>query len=357
MSFSLTHDFGRYEYGGSGANCYFGQRSNIASPRHWMLLKEINRFFSSARERVEKYHRDTPLGEFLSREHYSQDFIEDHILPMGAAIWSSPVGDMLAFPARSFVEFYANHGLLQFRTRPLWRTVAGGSRTYVERLIDDSTMKVVTNARLKSIVRRPERVMVETEDGVVHLFDHVVMAAHADQTLSLLADADAIEQPMLSAFRYQKNVAVLHRDRRWMPRRDRLWSSWNYLKTGRGGDGSLCVSYWMNRLQNLQTRDNLFVTLNPMTEIDQKQIIDTFDYDHPVFDAAAFRAQENMASIQGHRRTWYCGSYLGYGFHEDGIASGLAVAEELGGIARPWTNDDRFVANAQTQPIELQVAE
>ncbi|MEX3007188.1 NAD(P)/FAD-dependent oxidoreductase [Hoeflea sp. TYP-13] len=356
MSFSLSHDFGRYEYAGCGAG-YFGQRRNIASVNHWMMLKEINRFFRNATRRIALYHPETPLGEFLEREHYSRDFIDDHIVPMGAAIWSTSAARMLDFPARAFIDFYANHGMLQFKNRPNWNTVRGGSRTYVEKLVEDSVFETVLQADIQSVTRRPDRVLVAMADGVTRLFDHVVVATHADQALTLLADPDAAERALLQAFPYQENTAVLHRDGRWMPRRNRLWSSWNYIKAGRQSADELCVSYWMNRLQALPTRENLFVTLNPMQEIEPETVVKSMKFDHPVFTAEAFRAQEKMPTLQGYRRTWYCGSYLGYGFHEDGIASGLAVAEKLGGIARPWAGDPDYDRRRTGFEEYLQVAE
>lgn len=356
MSFSLTHDFGRYEYAGSGKG-FFGQRSNLVNVHHWMMLREINRFFRDSSRRITLYHKDTALGAFLEKEHYSRDFIDEHIVPMGAAIWSTSVQQMLEFPARSFIDFYANHGLLQFRKRPLWKTVAGGSRTYVDRLIEDGDFEVRLNSNIAHIHRRPDKVLIETVDGVLHLFDHVVFATHADQALGLLGDADPVEKALLSAFPYQKNTAVLHRDERWMPKRSRLWSAWNYIKIGSGSENGLCVSYWMNRLQSLATSENIFVTLNPSQEIRADRIDRVLEYDHPVFTAAAFRAQEEMQTVQGYRRTWYCGSYLGYGFHEDGLASGLAVAEELGGIARPWASDDNFTGKRDVAERYRQVAE
>ncbi|WP_246660480.1 FAD-dependent oxidoreductase [Nitratireductor sp. XY-223] len=356
MSFSLTHDFGRYEYAGHGSG-YFGQRRNIANVQHWMLLKEINRFFRNARRRIALYHTDTTLGEFLEREHYSRDFIDDHIIPMGAAIWSTSMDRMLEFPARAFVDFYANHGMLQFKNRPDWNTVAGGSRTYVNKLVADGRFHTVLGADIKTVARRPDRVLITMRDGVTQLFDHVVMATHADQALALLGDRDAAEAALLSAFPYQENTAFLHCDERWMPKRNRLWSSWNYIKAGRKSADELCVSYWMNRLQSLPTRDNIFVTLNPIREIASETIIREMRYEHPVFTAEAFRAQENMPTLQGYRRTWYCGSYLGYGFHEDGLASGLAVAEKLGGLARPWASDPAFDLRRSGFEEYLQVAE
>jgi predicted NAD/FAD-binding protein len=207
-------------------------------------------------------------------------------------------------------------------------------------MIADSPIEVLTGIRVTKVGRSPQCAHVEDRRGVVRLFDHVVMASHADQSLSMLSDPDPLETNLLRAFPYTRNRAVLHRDARWMPRRKRLWSSWNYLKTRTADGNALCVTYWMNSLQNLATTTNLFVTLNPGTSIHPKAIVGSFEYDHPTFTAEAMRAQELLWTLQGRRRTWFCGSYFGYGFHEDGIQSGLAVAEQLGGVRRPWIVPD-----------------
>jgi predicted NAD/FAD-binding protein len=336
MSFALSLDDADYEYAGSGVNGFFGQRRNIARPRHWQMLVEISRFFRTAQARVRLYPDTIGLGEFFLLEGYSSSFVEDHIIPMGAAIWSTSMVDMLAFPARSYVDFYANHGMLQFRERSLWQTVNGGSRTYVNALVEDGGFEVLRQTPVSRVVRHQAYVHIADARGVVRPFDHVVMATHADQTLALLSNLDPLEAKLLGAFAYQRNRAVLHRDRRLMPKRLRLWSSWNYRKTGQGVQADLCVTYWMNRLQSLPTNTNLFVTLNPNIEIHPKAVEAAIDYDHPVFDSAAIAAQGDLWDLQGIRRTWFCGSYFGYGFHEDGAQSGLAVAEQLGQVRRPW---------------------
>ncbi len=340
MSFSLSFADGAYEYCGAGAAGFFGQRRNLLRPRHWRLLADVRRFFRTAEERVAACPADMSLGAFLEAEGYGDGFVRDHIVPMGAAIWSTAMADMLAFPARSFVAFYANHGMLQFAGRPAWRTVAGGSRTYVRRLLEDAGCEVLLANPATRIVRHAGYALVADARGALRPFDHVVVAAHADDALALLDAPDEAEARLLGAFRYQPNTAVLHRDPRWMPRRERLWSSWNYLKRDEGLETGLSVTYWMNRLQDLATRTNLFVTLNPCGEIHPKAVDGTFAYRHPVFDAAAMAAQMELHRIQGVRRTWFCGSYAGYGFHEDGMESGLAVAERLGGMARPWRAAD-----------------
>jgi predicted NAD/FAD-binding protein len=336
MSFALSIDRGAYEYNGNGADGFFGQRRNIARPGHWRLMLDIARFFRSSRDNIETYPAGVTLGAFLAGENYSDIFIQDHIIPMGAAIWSTAADGMLAFPARSFIQFYANHGMLQFRNRPYWRTVTGGSREYVGRLVADVGFEVQRGNPVRRVVRQPDYVHITDERGGIRPFDQIVIATHADQAVRILDEPDALEAKLLGAFIYQTNRAVLHRDPRWMPRRRRLWSSWNYLKQRKGAENDLCVTYWMNRLQNLQSDTNLFVTLNPYAEIHPKAVEAAFDYQHPTFDNATLDAQKNLWAIQGTRRTWYCGSYFGYGFHEDGAQSGLAVAERLGGMNRPW---------------------
>lgn len=337
MSFALSLDRGAYEYSASVFSGFFGQPRTFFSFRHWQLLGDILRFFRTSQVRVAALGEGVTLGAFLKRERYSASFIENHIIPMGAAIWSTTTAEMLSFPASSFVDFYANHGMLRFTRRPKWRTVTGGSRRYVDAMIADGGFETLPGVGVSRVCRHDSHVHIEDVRGVVRPFDQVVMATHADQALRLLESPDPVEARLLSQFGYQTNRAVLHRDRRWMPRRRRLWSAWNYLKTGAGPEQNLCVTYWMNRLQGLPTDTNLFVTLNPPDDIHPKAVEAEIAYDHPVFDADAIMAQKHLWSLQGRRRTWYCGAHFGYGFHEDGIQSGLAVAERLGGVRRPWS--------------------
>ncbi len=336
MSFALSLDGGAYEYAGSGFTGFFGQYRNLINPAHWQLLRDVSRFFKTAPDRVRDVPSDMTLGDFLSLEGYSAAFVHDHIVPMGAAIWSTPMADMLRFPVRSFVNFYANHGMLQFRGRPAWRTVTGGSRNYVDRVVSDGGFEVVRGAPVERVARNEHYVHISDARGVIRPFDHVVIAAHADQALDMLDEPHPLEALHLGRFGYEENLALLHTDTRWMPRRKRLWSSWNYLKSGPGHEERLSLTYWMNRLQNLKTKTNYFVTLNPTAEIHPKAVIGEFNYTHPIFSSTAVDAQKGLWDIQGLRRTWYCGSYFGFGFHEDGLQSGLAVAEQLGGVRRPW---------------------
>lgn len=336
MSFAFSLRDGAYEYGGSGFAGFFGQQLNLIRRHHWRLLAEISRFFRTGHKNVVRFSGSISLGAFLAAERYSDSFVHDHIIPMGAAIWSTSMSRMLDFPARSFVEFYANHGMLQFKDRPAWQTVTGGSREYINRLVADGCFEIQKNQTIERVARHKEFVRVVDSTGVVRPFDHVVLATHADQALDLLEDADALEKRHLSSFKYQHNKAVLHRDNRWMPKRKRVWSSWNYLKKGDNIETGLCLTYWMNRLQKLRTGTDLFVTLNPSDDIHPKAIEASFDYRHPVFNAAAHETQKTLWNLQGRNRTWFCGSYFGHGFHEDGVQSGLAVAEHLGLLRRPW---------------------
>ena len=259
---------------------------------------------------------------------------------MAAAIWSTPSARVLDFPLASFVRFFANHGLLQVRNRPQWRTVIGGSRVYVRRILDSANMTTRIGEAVRSVERGASHTLVRTTRGA-RRFDAVVIATHSDDALALLADADGTERRLLGAFPYVRNRAVLHGDPSLMPARQRLWSSWNYLGSGAGQETRLGVSYWMNRLQPLgASAPQLFVTLNPTHEPAQSGVFAQFDYSHPVFDVGAMAAQRELWRLQGRRRTWFCGSYFGYGFHEDGLQSGLAAAEDIGGVRRPWTVPD-----------------
>ncbi|MCF4099142.1 NAD(P)/FAD-dependent oxidoreductase [Maritalea mediterranea] len=336
MSFSFTMNGGKYEYSGSGLNGFFGQRRNVANPMHWSQLSDILRFFKSARERIKTYDKEVSLGDFLALEGYDRPFIENHIIPMGAAIWSTKARSMMEYPAQTFINFYHNHALMKAYQKPNWRTVIGGSREYIKAMMADANIEVHSSTPIKKIMRHPGYVHIEDSNGVLRPFDHVVLASHADQSLAMLDDASSAEQNLLTNFPYQANTAVLHKDDAWMPKRKRLWSCWNYLKHTINGEDELCVTYWMNELQHLETKTNLFVTLNPTREIHPKAVIKSFDYMHPVFDIEAIEAQKGLWHLQGKNRTWFCGAYFGYGFHEDGIQSGLAVAEQLGGMKRPW---------------------
>jgi uncharacterized protein len=338
MGFAVSLDGGRIEYAGRGMAQIIGASRNLFDPEHWRMLLGIARFFRTALGRAELLADDVSLAAFLSAEGYGPAFIKRHLLPMAGAIWSSAPEQMLNYPARSFLRFFDNHGLLQIRNRPKWRTVVGGSREYVWRLIDDSQIKIAMGQKVLRVMRHPSHVTIICADGEQQDHDHVVIATHADQALNLLDDATPDERALLSAFGYSMNRAVLHRDSRLMPQRRRLWSSWNYI--GTAGAPQCAITYWMNALQPLATAADYFVTLNPAIEPEANSVLKSFDYAHPIYDGRALSAQRHLWDLQGRQNTWFCGAYFGSGFHEDGLQAGLAVAEALGGVLRPWSVPD-----------------
>ena len=337
MSFSASLESGGYEYAGTDLNGLFGQRSNLVSPRFWRMIKDLLRFYKEAPIFLKTSgENDLSLGAYLARQNYSDGFLKDHLLPIGAAIWSTTAAEMQAYPAKAFIRFFESHGLLLIRNRPQWRTVDGGSREYVKRLTRDYINRIKFGG-VKSVRRFPDHVEITDVAGDISTYDHVVIAAHADEAIALLTDPDTHEKTLLGSWRYTENRAVLHSDPKLMPRRPRVWSSWNFMETQPSqATNSLCVTYWMNRLQSIGPDNPLFLTLNPNTEPAAGTIFEEFTYSHPFFDAAALATQSQLWSLQGKNRTWYCGSYFGYGFHEDALQSSLAVAEQLGGLKRPW---------------------
>ncbi len=340
MGFAVSLGGGRVEYSGNGVLRMLGTWRNLVDPGHWRMLRDIVRFFRSAAEHANGLGDQVTLRQFVAEQGYSQDFLDRHLLPSAGAIWSSPPLQMLDYPANAFLKFFDNHGLLKFVNRPQWRTVVGGSREYVQRLMSDARMRVLTNHRVTSIKRARDSVGVHAQNGFHESFDQVVIAAHADQALAMLDDPTPDERESLQAFRYTRNRAVLHRDETFMPRSRWLWSSWNYLSDSGADTATATITYWMNALQPLAGKSNFFVTLNPHREPAQGTVERDMSYDHPVFTTETARVQRQLWSLQGRRRTWFCGAHFGAGFHEDGLQAGLAVAEQLGAVTRPWTLAD-----------------
>ena len=339
MSFAVSLDQGRLEYAGTGLGTLFAQRSNLFRPRFWVMLRDLLRFYRAAPYLLDDPgHEALTLGAYLESHHYSRAFIEDHLLPMAAAIWSAPMATMRSHPAASFVRFCQNHGLLSvLGERPVWRTVTGGSREYVSRLTARYAGRVRLGCAVRALHRGADHVRVDDVRGGAARFDHAVSASHADEALAMLSDPSAEERNLLGAFRYERNLAILHNDSGLMPRRRAVWSGWNYLGQRKsGGDRALCVTYWLNRLQGIPEDESWFMTLNPHRPPRPDSIHRSFLYDHPIFDAEAPHAQRALWRLQGRRNTWFCGAYFGAGFHEDGLQAGLAVAEALGGLRRPW---------------------
>ncbi len=338
MSFGVSVDQGKFEYSGGDLPGLFAQKSNLFRPRFWRMVKDILRFYREAPQVLnDDALSEITLGDYLSDYGYSEPFQRDHLLPMGAAIWSTPVDTMLEYPLSSFLRFCDNHGLLQLSDRPEWRTVVGGSKKYIENLTKDFKTEIQTNKSVEQIWSDDHGAYTKDRNGDVSQFDHVVMASHADQTLNMLRSPSSNERELFSSFSYQANKAILHTDPSLMPKNKKAWSSWNYLSVLDNGQDCVCVTYWMNKLQNLKTDTNYFVTLNPPKLPKEGTILRSFIYQHPVFDNDAMASQRRLWELQGKHRLWFCGSYFGYGFHEDGLQSGLAVAEELGGARRPWS--------------------
>jgi predicted NAD/FAD-binding protein len=339
MSFGVSLNGGRTEYSSVGPAAFLCGGRNLMSPRFWSMTFDLLRFYQHAPLELTRTRDDLiSLGEYLERRAYGEAFRRDHLLPQAAAIWSASMAEIHHYPACAFVRFFENHGLLKLKGRPLWRTVEGGAQSYVDRLTAPYARRARLNARALSVRRDAGGATVGAAGEQGQRYDAVVIATHADEALAMLEDPTPHERALLGAFRYARNRAVLHTDASLMPKRRPLWASWNYV--GDNPDGGCIVSYWMNKLQGLDCREQLFLTLNPRTMPRSETILYETDYEHPLFDAAAIRAQEQLWSLQGVRNTWFCGAHFGAGFHEDGLQAGLAVAEQLGGVRRPWNVAD-----------------
>jgi predicted NAD/FAD-binding protein len=341
MSFSVSVDSGRFEWCGRDGTGVIGglfaQRSNLFSPSYLLMLAEIMRFQKRAiADSRGKTVGEGSLADYLARHGYSPRLRDDYLVPMGAAIWSTSPRKMLEFPATSFIDFFDNHCLLQW-DRPQWRTVTGGSRRYVEKLTSLFEPSLRLGTAAVSITRDAAGVDIRDDTGRTERFDHVILAAHAPDSLAMLSDASAQERAILSACGYQANDVWLHRDPALMPKRKAAWASWNFLRQGDDGERLCAVSYWMNELQGIDPAKPLFVTLNPPFEPRPELTFGRYSYDHPQFDSAALAARKQLPEIQGTQRTWFCGAWTGHGFHEDGLRSGLEVAAGLGCVA-PWSN-------------------
>lgn len=335
FAFSLSNDrqTGKLEYAGSNLNTLFAQRKNLFNFQHWQMLREILRFNKLAQQTLDQASDETSslsLGEFLTKHRFSTNMQDNYLLPMGAAIWSCPLETMLEFPALSFLQFFSNHGLINLKNRPKWRTVIGGSFAYVHKMMAHMQDKMSVQPAAINVRRSDEKVYVKTETAEFE-FDDVILACHADQALALIENPTDEEQQWLSNFAYENNKTYLHTDASLMPTNKAVWSSWNYLaRTTLDSRQQMTASYWMNRLQNLQTDTDYFVTLNPYRLPKEESIIREIDYQHPIFTRDAIQAQKVIPTMQGKNNTWFCGSYLGYGFHEDGVKSAVAVCKGFG---------------------------
>jgi predicted NAD/FAD-binding protein len=335
MSFSVQAPWGRsgrtLEWNGADLNSVFAQRSNFLRPKFWWLLREIIRFNRLCTQLAQAYDDGglmQPLQDFLDNHGFGVTFRDTYLLPMLGCIWSCPTAQMLQFPAATMVRFCDNHGLLQVNNRPQWFTVQGGAKHYVQAITSRIADKRL-NTPVLSIQRDADGVTVQTAQ-TSERFDHVVIAAHADQALRMLAQPTADESDVLSHIVFQNNHAVLHTDTSVMPQKRLAWAAWNYQRMSDTQENArVCLHYWLNKLQPLPFTQNVFVSLNPAQAIAAEHVLGEFDYAHPVFDLAAIQAQRRLGSLQGRQHTWFAGAWTGYGFHEDGFKAGRAAAQGI----------------------------
>jgi len=332
------------EWSGSSLDTVFAQRSNLLKPRFWKMLREVLRFNALATRIAEsgaEIELSQPLSTFLQQHGFSDAFRDWYFLPMLGCIWSCPTDQMLQFPVATMIRFCHNHGLIQVSNRPQWWTVAGGARQYVEKIVASVADKRL-NTPVQSIRRTAQGVWVSSQ-GNTERFDKVVLACHSDQSLRLLSDASAAERATLGAIRYQANRAVLHTDTSVLPRARRAWAAWNYERAADQAQeqSRVCLHYLLNMLQPLPFAQSVVVSLNPVRDIAPEHVLGDYDYEHPVFDLAAIQAQKQVATLQGQRDTYFCGAWTGYGFHEDGLASGLDVARR---VQRALATPERLAA-------------
>ena len=328
MSFSVRKDDPALEYNGSNLSGLFAQRRNLVRPSFIRMIRDILRFNREALRLLDTEDAGTGLGAYLQQHRYSTEFVRHYLVPMGAAIWSAEPEMLAEMPARFFIRFFYNHGLLSLDDRPVWRVIRGGSREYVRKLVAGHADRIRLNCPVQSITRRADKVHIKARDCATEAFDAVFIACHSDEALRLLTDPSRTEREVLGAIRYQQNDAVLHTDRSLMPRRARAWASWNYHLPATNNE-RVTLTYHMNRLQRLDVDTQFFVTLNSPGLIRPEKVIREISYQHPVFTAEAVRAQDRKQEIDGVRRTYYCGAYWRYGFHEDGVVSALSALERF----------------------------
>ena len=334
MSFGVTSADDELEWGAENVQALFGQKRNLLSPAFYKFLFEVLKFNSGAKSALQSYPHAT-LGELIKKMGLGDWFERYYILPMGGAIWSCPLSAILTFPAKFFIEFFDAHGLLTVTQQPQWHTVTGGSAVYIKKLTASFCDKIKTSCGVTKVTRHNNKVQITDANGGEAEYDHVIFASHADETLQMLADPAPAEQATLGAFRYQKNVAVLHKHEALMPRRRACWSSWIYHADTSRQDQPLSVTYWMNHLQGIDKNYPLFVTLNPRQTIPENDVFERHIFTHPIYDPAAVEAQTRLRTLQGQNNTWFCGAYQRNGFHEDGLASAVDIAAQMG-ITAPW---------------------
>jgi predicted NAD/FAD-binding protein len=339
MSFSVHHGPSGLEWNGAGLNTLFAQRKNLFSLRHWRFLLQLNRFNKEAVSALDDpAFQNMNLAEYVEARNYGQDFLDQYLVPMSSAVWSTPPEKMLQFPAKTLLRFWFNHGFLGMDTRHPWRTVVGGSKEYVSRLVEPFREKIHLETPVSRIQRDGEGVDVVTERFGTQRFDKVILATHAPQSLKLLDDPSPLENELLSPFAYQPNAVKLHTDPQFMPESRRCWASWNYRSDSTGSDVKTTTHYWMNSLQGVSERENYFVSLNAGDRVAPDRCLKELDYEHPLFDLEAIEAQKRLPELNETKednRTFFCGAWFRYGFHEDGILSAVNLCHNLLG-GDPW---------------------
>jgi predicted NAD/FAD-binding protein len=324
MSFSVSIQDSDIEYGGRGLKAIFANKLNVFNLNFLRMIKEIMSFYQTAPTLIKKNLNNETLGGYLDKSNLSKYFIEYHIIPMVAAIWSMPFKKARDMPLKLFLNFFINHGLFKLKNRPQWYTVTNRSRAYVKKVLSTISGEVFKHYKVTEINRNEDNVRINIGSEYMN-YDQVVLASHADQSLEILKDSSEEEKRILSKFKYVSNVAILHTDESLMPKRKLAWSSWNSISKG----NQTCVTYWLNNLQNLKCDNNFFLTLNPIYKISNNDIVKKINFTHPYFNLETLKYQKDLHLLQGKKRTWYCGSYFGYGFHEDGLKSTINLIENF----------------------------
>jgi len=329
MSFSVSVKNSNIEYSGSGLKGLFTNKYNIFNPRFIKMIKEIFSFYKMAEKMNKESFKNQTLGEFLKSKKMSDYFIKYHIIPMVSAIWSTPTDLAYKMPVSLFINFFQNHGLFKIKNRPQWYTVEGRSKTYVNKILETINGEYFKNYKIRNVLRNENRIKLYYGSSNEYFeYDKVVFAVHADEILKLIKDPTENEKKILQNFQYKKNIAYLHSDDQLMPKRRNAWSSWNSI-LDKNDIKKNCVTYWLNKLQNLKTKENYFLTLNPFISIKDNKIIKRVEFSHPFYDMKTINAQKYLSELQGVNNSYFCGSYFGYGFHEDGLNSGIKIANKL----------------------------
>jgi len=332
MSFSVQHTPTGLEYAGTSINHLFAQRKNLFNLSYLRMLRQISRFNEESIKILDdpKY-ADYSIGRFIKERGYGEDMLWKYLVPMSAAVWSTPMENMLEFPAVTLIRFFKNHGFLGLNTQHQWYTLENGSQSYRELMIQPFRDKIHINRKAISVQKSGDKVLVKAQDGSEEIYDRVIIATHGDQALKILSDPDQMQQELLSKFKYQFNKAVVHTDEDIMPRKKLAWSSWNYRIEERNGKLIPSTIYWMNRLQGVSDKINYFVSIDPQDSLNESKIIKSINYEHPLFDVAAIQAQSHLSELNETGPIYFCGSYFKYGFHEDAFASAVKLCDQLNG--------------------------